>query len=172
MDRYLSRKDRADLDRAITLWHQSIEGTPDSSAALPSRLNRLATGLIERHELIGGSDDLEAAVWYLQRAVELTPPGAAAFPMVLGKLGEALFEQYLARDRREDLDDAIRALSQSNERSVSPRVPSILASCLQYRFGLSGELNDLLTAINVCRRALRSGDVDVTTRGILNLTLG
>jgi hypothetical protein len=57
LDRYDEFRARADLDEAVDVLTESVNGTAESSPDLVSRLNNLGNGLRRRHELAGSGPE-------------------------------------------------------------------------------------------------------------------
>ena len=60
-----------DLDRALVLWQQAVQGTPPDSPDLPGYLNNLGTGLSTRYARTGSLADLEESIRVYQQALTI-----------------------------------------------------------------------------------------------------
>jgi tetratricopeptide (TPR) repeat protein len=159
-DRSLSdaRFRRADLDRAIGLMGEAVEGCPPQSPWLAQFLSNLATALDNRFELTSQLQDLEKAITLHERAVEDAPSGHPQRPSALNNLGNALRNLFVRTQRPEVLDRSVAVLRESvaGTREGAVDLPSRwgnLGNALRDRFALAGETGDLDEAITAYRRA-------------------
>jgi len=152
--RHLRFREMADLDRAVELYQQAVELTGQSSSR-SAHLNNLATGLIDRYQRSGRSDDLNTAIDALREAVTMAVDDDA-----LSNLGVALTYRFESDGQLVDLDEAIERLRLSVQTTPPGSVDrgrrmSALATALRYRFERGRDQQDLELAVAADREAVR-----------------
>ncbi len=157
--RYWARGNLRDLDRALELWQQALDLTPQGSPDRPSSLNNLGLGLRGRYAHTGRLADLEEAIAAFQQAVDLTPQGFPDRPSRLSNLGTGLSDRYARTGRLADLEQAVAAFLQAVDLTPqgSPARPiylNNLGNGLSDRHARTGVLADLEQAVGAFQQAV------------------
>ena len=165
LQRYRSRRQFDDLDRALRYWQQAVEHVRRDSPKLPILLAKLATALSDRFECIGQPEDLDAAIGFYRQAVQETPLGSTSLPGHLYILGHTLRDRYTRNEWLEDLEEAIRVFQRAVAITPpdSPYLPSILNELgisLILRYERGRQLEDLDEAIRVSQQAVQQTPPD------------
>lgn len=159
VQRFSRSRDRNDLEAAVGAARRGIALSGPDAPGLAYRYSNLTGALRELYQLTGDSRFLEESISSGRKAVELAPPPAKDDEwtcMILATLAGSLlsraFRTLSADDAAEGITIARRAVA-----SASPGSPSrlsagaILASCLRFRFDMTGDLADLGEASGVHR---------------------
>ncbi|WP_322510196.1 CpXC domain-containing protein [Anaerolinea sp.] len=115
---YWRRGVRADLERAISLFSQALQGTPPDSPDRPSLLNNLANALSNRYAREGRAQDLEEAISTYRQALQGTPPDSPDRPSRLNNLANALRFRYAREGRAQDLEEGKNCLAEAYKKGL------------------------------------------------------
>ncbi|MEX2725487.1 MAG: tetratricopeptide repeat protein, partial [Candidatus Freyarchaeota archaeon] len=118
MRSYWRRGVRADLERAISLFSQALQGTPPDSPDRPSLLNNLATALRSRYARDGLPQDLEEAITTYRQALQVTPPDSPDRPSLLNNLVTAISAHYEFSRQSSNLQEYLHKVEQKNENDL------------------------------------------------------
>ncbi len=162
--RFAVQRNRADLDRAVTLLRHAVEG-PLQAAELVMRLNYLGAALFARFDLFEDRPALDEAVAAFQRAAELVPTTSAERLDVLNNVCKTLRVRYENRRDPEDLQAALTAgreclASTRRDSSKAPVRLTNYAEALLNWWSFTGEPEVLDGAIRTFKQAVDSTGPD------------
>ncbi|KAF7976369.1 hypothetical protein HWV62_6931 [Athelia sp. TMB] len=168
----------ADLDQAITYFHDALVLRPPGHSGRSTTLANLAESLKTRFDRLGQLTDLEEATNYYRDAMNLSLPGQPHYPAILSNFTLALYTRFGQSGQMTNLEEAITCLQNAlalcpPEYPPRPTILNNLAESLRTRFGQSSQMTDLEEAITCLQNALAlcSPGHDMYLKIISNLAL-
>jgi len=144
------------LEETIQLFQDLVQHTTHDDPDFPDYLANLAHSLHSHFEQLGQIQDLQKAITLCRDAITLyqNSPDPFALPDYLNLLGNILLDAYEYEGRTEYMKEAIQLHNAALERTSPdhPDYPRYLISLLavfRSRYTRTGQLTDLLEAINL-----------------------
>ncbi|KAM5359585.1 hypothetical protein ACJZ2D_014348 [Fusarium nematophilum] len=159
-ERYLDRNDKADLERAIDLMHQSINQEPEGERCKGTRMFRLGVAFGNRHQATGNIDDLHQCIALYKEARSLLPQDHRDTPGLMRGLSTAYRDRHLRTGSLEDIDlsvqyaEAAIGFTQGNESNRAGRLGT-LGSVYEDRYRRSRDVEDLKMSLQCKESALK-----------------
>lgn len=152
-----------DLDRTIAAIREALSSCELEKLDRCIWTSRLATFLAHRFKVTRNSSDIEEAISNAQQAIATHSDGSIPIPQLHLLLGMVCEIKSRHTGSIEDLGKSIRAMEKAIE-LISDQEPKIivlaylsLISCLQQRFDVTENLEDLKRAINNFEHVLSLG---------------
>ncbi|KAK1992548.1 hypothetical protein LX36DRAFT_617405 [Colletotrichum falcatum] len=154
-----------DLQRAIDITQQLVDGTHQGHPERVGCLHRLALQLLERHGRLGAVGDIQQAIDATRQAVAATPPDHPDWTGLVHSLGFLHGVKYSRTEEMEDLQRTTETLQQAVDATPLDypdrfRLLQSLGIRLGDRYSRTGSIDDLQKAIETMREA-----VDAITPG-------
>lgn len=153
------RRQRSDLDAAITAAHQGLDSVPTDYPGRARLLSTLGNALLDHFELTADQTDLDAGIAASQQAVDATPATHPDRSRFLMNLGNALRDRFEYAGEIADLDTAIGLYSEAAD-SAAPggrgNCLHNLGAVLRMRFRRTTQRADLDAAVTVLQQAVDS----------------
>jgi hypothetical protein len=159
--RYERQGSLDDLDAAIRLYEEGLDGLPADHPSRFMYLSNLGGMLESRFGRLGGTADLDRGIEHHRQAVALLPLDASDRPNALNNLGTALRVRFRRHGRPDDLDEAIRHLRQAVAAGtglVKGQALHNLGAALAARFNRAGDIADIDASIGFLREAIVRSD--------------
>ncbi|HEX5402077.1 MAG TPA: hypothetical protein VFX16_07230, partial [Pseudonocardiaceae bacterium] len=156
--RYRWLNDPADLDATITLGKQAIEATTAGDGDLPDMLSHVASAQVIRYQRSGNHADLDAAIETFEQALRVHPTGSGDCAACMMYLGQAYRLRFENKGDADDLESAVslsvRAVAAATGGEALPDTLQAAGAALFARFGRTGAMQDLESAVQQYRQAL------------------
>ncbi|KDR78811.1 hypothetical protein GALMADRAFT_244388 [Galerina marginata CBS 339.88] len=148
-----------DLDQAIKLMREGVEGLPDDSEMYVAAMDGLSSAYSTRFEAFGQQSDLDEAILLGREVLKFASLFHRDGSTPLNNLADNLWTRFEQSGHIRDLDEAISLSKQALQLQPSPhpdRPVSLgnLATRLWTRFERLGEESDLDEATSLSRDAL------------------
>jgi tetratricopeptide (TPR) repeat protein len=160
-DRFRCFGDRGDLDSALGLAQEAVDGTKPGDPDKARRLTNLAVLMSDRYEEYLSLDDLDVAIDLYEQALAEDDPAYGRTEERWSNLAQALRERFGETGDVADLGHSVR-LGKRILARVTPGSPSrpdfatTVANALAERFGATRRLADLDEALGYYRMAVDS----------------
>jgi tetratricopeptide (TPR) repeat protein len=151
-----------DLNRAIDLDTETLQGLPQRSPEAAQLLQNLGTGLCDRWMAERNPDDLDRAQAAFAQARETPGLNADLRNTLVGGAGRVALHRFTSDRRPSDLGEAISLLEQVADRPRSGPSPdrTNLAIALGERFELSDDPADLERAVALLEAEIGRAEAD------------
>ena len=166
-NRYMSRKNPADLEKALQGWKEILSSSGFNAAEVDFRThvyNSLAVNLLRRYQEFNQTPDLREVENLLEKGLSEASPNSPDLSALHNNLAVARKAQFAIEQNSAYLEQAIfaarqaisRARAEDKEKATYWRT---LADCLTERYKLTSSANDLDEAVAAYQDAVRlSGD--------------